>query len=260
MNQLSINTKKLGDYDYMNHQKIKVKNYKHLILNTSVVQTNLQKEQGLIIAKLSKPYSSYFVLLSMLLETFVCLEYKYHFSIFKSHDFKHPSGIKYIYKIKTKPYPKIYYRFGMFELIKEYFLSPQKDTLFIRYRLSEAPTSAKLVIEPLLAFRETKKLAKMNQMILPRMRNFENGFGFSLYKDFPELKFLSDSPLRFISESKWIKNIKLIEKNKPQSEDLYHPGKIIFTIKKNKPIILSVGLEQLSFEEINKAYEREVFT
>jgi len=259
MNQLSINTKRLIDYDYMNHQKIKVKNYKHLILNTSVVQTNLEKEQGLIIAKLSKPFSSYFVLLSMLLETFNCSEYNYHFSIFKSGDFKHPSGLKYIYKIKTKPYPKIYYRFGVFELIKEYFLSPQKDTLFIRYSLSDAPTDAKLVIEPLLAFRETKKLGKVNQLVLPKIRNLNNGIGISLYKDFPELKFLSNSILNFIGESKWIKNVKLLEKKKSKMEDLYHPGKLIFSIKKNKPIILSIGLEQLSFEEINCAYEREVF-
>ena len=254
MKELSINSKRLGDYDYMNHQKIKVKNYKHLILNTSVVQTNLEKEQGLIIAKLSKPYSSYFVLLSMLLETFNCLEYNYHFSIFKFGDFKHPSGIKYIYKIKTKPYPKIYYRFGVFELIKEYFLSPQKDTLFIRYSLSDAPTDAKLFIEPLLAFRETKMLAKVNQMVFPKIRNLDNGIGISLYNDFPELKFLSNTNLNFFVESQWVKNVKLLEKAKPKMEDLYHPGKLIFTIKKNKPIILSIGLEQLSFEEINGAF------
>ncbi len=255
MKHIKIKPKNLTDYDYLKDQIVKVRNNTYSMLNTSLVQVNEHREQGLFIARLPKPSESYYVLLSALHETIQLEDYQYHLSVRKQGDCYKLSGLKYLSEIKTQPYPKFIYSFGMMVLQKEILLSPVQNVLFIRYKLLEAPQDVQLILKPLLAFRDINSLSHANNRINHEISRFDSGIGFRIYTNFPSLYFMSDKTIHFIPKGRWIKNIELHESRKESNEDLYNPGEFRQMLKAGESVIFATGLDLFTREEIKNAFE-----
>lgn len=215
-------------------------------INTSIITCNTRRYHGLLAVTLDRFGGDRFLLLSSLDETLVVGGKQFNLGIHCYGDIYEPRGHKYIVDFEADPMPKITYKVGQVVFRKTYFLGPDSDRVIVRYELLESPADVKVIIKPLLAFRQTHALTHKNDHANLGFKQIPGGASFNMYAGFPDLNIQIDARPKFTHTPYWNMNVTYSDEYRRGfdcQEDLFMPGCFEFTIKPGKPVHLSAATD-----------------
>ena len=134
-------------------------------MSSTVVLCNTRKYHGLMVLPIDALGGERHVLLSQLDETLVVAEHDFHLATRKYRDIYYPKGHKYLEHFQLAPTPTFCYRVGNLLLRKELLFASREDQLMVRYTLVEGDEEVKLLICPLLAYRNAHALTTENMSL-----------------------------------------------------------------------------------------------
>jgi len=242
---LKFNKAELVNLSYSLKREIILANKVGSCCNTSIVTCNTRRYHGLFSVTLDRFGGDKYLLLSSLDESLLVQGKQFNLGIHCYGDIYEPRGHKYVVDFSAGTVPQITYKVGEIVFRKSLLLSPQRDQLFIKYELLEAPSSISLQLKPFLAFRNIHSLTHQNYEANLGHKDMANGVAFCMYEGFPWLHIQSSE-----EETKWIDapcwNNNLVYSNEYRrgfecKEDLFTPGLMTLEMKKGDDVVISVS-------------------
>lgn len=231
-------------------------------MSSSVVLCNTRKYHGLMVLPLEQFGGERYVLLSNLDETVVVAEHDFHLSTRKYRDVYYPKGHKYLESFHLAPTPTFYYRIGSLLLKKELLFVEKQDQLLVRYTLLEGSGRVKLLIYPLLAFRNAHALTVENMELNTNYTALrDSGIVFKMYAEFPELVFHVNRPSEYIHAPDWNRGVFYVQeaaRGYPSVEDLWMPGTFEVEFSEGESVILSVSTLRTLGKDLERKFEKEL--
>ncbi|MGP1362972.1 MAG: amylo-alpha-1,6-glucosidase [Bacteroides sp.] len=229
---------------------------------STTVLCNTRKYHGLMVLPLEQFGGERYVLLSNLDETLVVADHDFHLSTRKYSDIYYPKGHKYLEYFSLAPTPTFCYRVGNLLLRKELLFAEKQDQLMVRYTMLEGGDTVKLLIYPLLAYRNAHALTVAN---LDLNTNYtalrDGGVLFKLYAEFPELVFHANQPAEYVHAPDWNRGIYYTQeasRGYPSTEDLWMPGTFELELSPEKPVILSVSTLRTLGKDLDRKFDKEL--
>ena len=231
-------------------------------MSSTVVLCNTRKYHGLMVLPLEQFGGERYVLLSNLDETLVVAEHDFHLSTRKYRDVYYPKGHKYLERFLLAPTPTFYYRVGSLLLKKELLFVEKQEQLLVRYTLVEGSGRVKLLIYPLLAFRNAHALTVENMEVNTNYTSLrDGGVVFKMYAEFPELVFHVNRPSEYIHAPDWNRGVFYVQealRGYPSVEDLWMPGTFELEFTEGESVILSVSTLRTQGKELSQKFEKEL--
>lgn len=230
---------------------------------SSIVGCNTRKYHGLLVVPIPELSPNNHVLLSSLDLTIIQHDAPFNIAV---HEYKgdvfSPKGNKYIREYNVDVTSSTTYRVGGVVMRREHLFCHFQHRIILKYTLLEAHSKTQLKFSPFLAFRDVKMLTHKNANINEAYDLVKGGIRTRLYDTYPDLfmQFTAED-IDFISEPHWNENIAYLkerERGYEYLEDLYVPGYFTCSIKKNKPVYFTAGLEEINPEELEILFNREV--
>ena len=229
---------------------------------TTIVCCNTRKYHGLLLCPIEKFDNEVFVLLSSIDETIIQHDQSFNLGVHQYPDgIYEPKGHKYIIDFEIDPTPTITYRVGGVVLKKELLMVHNSDQFMIKYTLLEAHSPTKLVLRPLLAFRNRHQLSKANLFLDTDIDRIDNGIASCLYNGFPVLNLQLSKENTFNSIPDWYYNVVYYEEKKrgyDYMEDLYTPGYFETSIEKGENIVFSASLKEENSKKLSTSFDKEL--
>ncbi|MDR2908074.1 MAG: amylo-alpha-1,6-glucosidase, partial [Bacteroidales bacterium] len=216
---------------------------------TTLSHCNTRKYHGLLVCPMPNLDGEKHVLLSTIDETIEQHGEQFNLGLhqFCNKNF-HPKGHKYLREYVMAPHPKKTFRIGGVLFSKEAIFVSNKDCIIIKYTLEEAHSETKLIIKPLLAFRNIHQLSKANNDVNTSFEEVANGISTTMYNVYPRLFMQLSKKAEYRHHPDWYYNVeyqKELERGYEGLEDLYRPGTFEMDIKKGESIYFAVGLEEI---------------
>ncbi|MBQ0077178.1 MAG: glycogen debranching enzyme N-terminal domain-containing protein [Bacteroidales bacterium] len=224
--------------------------------NTSIVTCNTRRYHGLFAVTLDRFGGDRFLLLSSVDETLVVDGKQFNLGIHCYGDIYEPRGHKYVVDYEADPVPCITYKVGQVVFRKSLLLCRDKDRLFIKYELLEAPAKVKLQLKPLIAFRNIHDLTHRNDAANTSFDEAEGGVSYREYAGFPNLFLQLSRKSEYHHAPCWNMNITYSDEYRRGfdcREDLLMPGWFELELGTKGSVILSVG----KVEERPASFTRE---
>ena len=231
-------------------------------MSSTVVLCNTRKYHGLMVLPIDALGGERHVLLSQLDETLVVAEHDFHLATRKYRDIYYPKGHKYLEHFQLAPTPTFCYRVGNLLLRKELLFASREDQLMVRYTLVEGDEDVKLLICPLLAYRNAHALTTENMSLNTHYgATRDGGIAFKMYPDFPELVFQTSSDADYVHAPDWNRGLFYVQEEQrgyPSQEDLWMPGTFEVILTPHKPLILSVSTSRSLGHDLYRKFEKEL--
>ena len=243
---LKFNKSELVNLEYSLKREIIVANKTGAYCNTSIVDCNTRRYHGLLVVPVDKLGGGKYVLLSSLDESLVISGRQFNLGIHCYGDVYEPRGHKYIVDFDADPAPEIVYKVGDILFSKTVLMAPDKDQVFIKYHLIEAPDKATLMLKPFLAFRNVHSLTNQNPEARTYYKEIPNGVSFNLYDSFPDLNLQLSSKSQFKSLPYWYNGVTYSDEMRRGfncREDLFVPGYFMTTLKPGESIVFSASVD-----------------
>jgi len=245
---LKFNKSELVNLEYSLKREVLGSNKTGAYCNTSIIDCNTRRYHGLLAVTLDRFGGDKFLLLSGIDETVVVGGKQFNLGIHCYGDIYEPRGHKYIVDFSANPVPSLTYKVGEVLIRKSLLLAQDKDQVMLRYELLESPSPVKLLLRPLLAFRNIHDLTHENPQARLAGTPIECGMSFNMYSFFPDLNIqTSDRKARFTGEGYWLNNITYSDEYRRGfdcKEDLYSPGYFEVSFKEAGSLVLSASLQR----------------
>ncbi len=245
---LKFNKSELVNLSYSLKREILSANKTGAYCNTSIVTCNTRRYHGLLAVTLDRFGGDKFLLLSSVDESLVVNGKRFNLGIHCYGDIYEPRGHKYVVDFSADRVPQITYKVGDIVFRKSLLLAPDKDQLFIRYELLEAPATATLELRPFLAFRNIHALTHVNSDAVTTGMHVTNGMAYRMYANFPSLNLqMSDKDAKFAEAPCWYNNITYSDEYRRGfdcREDLMSPGQFLMKLRAGGSVILSASLRE----------------
>lgn len=231
-------------------------------MSSTVTLCNTRKYHGLMVLPLEQFAGERHVLLSNLDETLVVAEHDFHLATRKYRDVYYPKGHKYLERFYLNPTPTFFYRVGSLLLKKELLFVEKQDQLLVRYTLLEGEGSVKMLLSPLLAYRNAHKLTTANMALDTHYTALrDKGVVFKMYPEFPELVFHWDHPSDYVHAPDWNRGVFYAQEEArgyPSTEDLWVPGTFEVELPLGEAVILSVATSRTLGKDLTKKFDKEL--
>ncbi len=254
---LKFNKAELVNLSYSLKREIISTNKTGAYLNTSIVACNTRRYHGLLAVTLDRFGGDRFLLLSSLDESLVVGGKQFNLGIHCYGDIYEPRGHKYVVDFVSDPVPQITCKIGSIVFRKSFLLCPDRDQIYVKYELLEAPDSASLQIRPLLAFRNIHDLTHTNDVADGSAKPAKNGAAFRLYEAFPDLFLQFSKAPKFNADPVWYYGVTYSDEYRRGfdcKEDLLSPGIFSVNLKAGESVIVSAATGEYNPREFKKDY------
>ena len=249
MDFLKFNKAELVNLEYSLKREIILANKTGAYCNTSIVTCNTRRYHGLLAVPVDDFGGDKFMLLSSVDESLIINGKQFNLGIHCYGDIYEPRGHKYIVDYTQNPYPEVTYKVGDIVFTKSLILVPDSDQLLIRYQLVEAPSKARLILKPFLAFRNVHNLTHQNDNARLDADNVAGGVSFNMYEGFPDLNLQLSGISKFRPQPMWYNGITYSDEYRRGfdcKEDLYVPGTFELELKPGDSVVLSASTEEVN--------------
>lgn len=255
---LKFNKAELVNLSYSLKREIICANKTGAYCNTSIVTCNTRRYHGLLAVTLDRFGGDRFLLLSSLDESLIVNGKQFNLGIHCYGDIYEPRGHKYVVDFAADPVPQITFKIGSIVFRKSLLLCPDRDQLYIKYELLEAPDAATVQIRPMLAFRNIHALTQANDVADGTAKPASNGAAFRLYEAFPDLFIQFSKTVKFNSDPVWYYGITYSDEYRRGfdcKEDLLSPGVFSVNMKAGESVYLSADKYEREPKSFKKDYE-----
>ena len=257
---LKFNKAELVNLSYSLRREIISTNKTGAYLNTSIVACNTRRYHGLLAVTLDRFGGDRFLLLSSLDESLIVGGKQFNLGIHCYGDIYEPRGHKYVVDFVSDPVPQITCKIGSIVFRKSLLLCPDRDQIYVKYELLEAPDSASLQIRPLLAFRNIHDLTHTNDAADGSAKPAKNGAAFRLYDAFPDLFIQFSKAPKFSADPVWYYGITYSDEYRRGfdcKEDLLSPGIFSVNLKAGESVIVSAATAEYNPKDFKKDYNAQ---
>ena len=127
--------------------------------SSTIIGVNTRRYHGLLIAR-PEGVEHATLFLSTLEEQVIMGDDSFYLSCHIYPDTIHPTGFMYIKEFRLDPFPTYVYKIRDSEIEKTVFMVYGKNTVVVRYRLTEGREAVAVKIRPLVAFRSYHALSR----------------------------------------------------------------------------------------------------
>ncbi|MEK7400267.1 MAG: amylo-alpha-1,6-glucosidase [Candidatus Poribacteria bacterium] len=191
--------------------------------SSTIINVNTRGYHGLLVSALKPPLQRVLTL-SKVEDTIIFNGKRYELSCNQYQNAIYPEGHKYLSSFRIDQYPTFRYKVENLFIEKSIFMAYGKNTVFIVYRLIDAPSPVVIELRPLIACRDFH--ARMHEWLNPNI-NAQYGID-SISVDMINIKLsLLLNGGKFDYQPYWYRNFEYaIEAQRCQEayEDLYSPG------------------------------------
>ncbi|MDR2906867.1 MAG: amylo-alpha-1,6-glucosidase, partial [Bacteroidales bacterium] len=249
MSYINFDRHQLVNLEYSLNKELLRANRSGSFSCTTIAHCNTRKYHGLLICPAPNMDGGKHVLLSSIDETIEQHGEPFNLGLHQ-YSGKHfsPKGHKYLREYVLVPHPKKTYRIGDVLFTKECLFVTDKDCQIIKYTLEEAHDDTKLIIKPLLAFRNIHQLGKANDDVNTVFDTIGNGIRTRMYDAYPYVYMQLSKKATYIHQPDWYYNIeyqKELDRGYEGHEDLFANGYFEVDIKKGESIYFTVGLDEI---------------
>ena len=257
---LKFNKAELVNLSYSLKREIICANKTGAYCNTSIVACNTRRYHGLLAVTLDRFGGDRFLLLSSLDESLIVNGKQFNLGIHCYGDIYEPRGHKYVVDFAADPVPQITCKIGSIVFRKSLLLCPDRDQLYIKYELLEAPDAATVQFRPLLAFRNIHALTQANDVASGAAKPAANGAAFRLYEAFPDLYLQFSKAVKFNSDPVWYYGVTYSDEYRRGfdcREDLLSPGLFSVNMKPGEALYVSASKYEEDPKTFKKDYEAQ---
>jgi len=229
--------------------------------STTLLGVNTRKYHGLFVAPQELIDGERHVLVAYLNETIVIDNMEFHLGV---HQYQGgmiaPKGNKYLQKFNADLIPTYHFRVGKFNFTKELLMCNDEDRVILKYTILDDYESAKILFEPLLAFRNAHQLTHQNPHVNTSYKSINNGVEYCLYENYTPVAIQSNKDVAYLHAPVWFNNFEYEEEVKrgyDAHEDLITLGKISVKVEHNE-IYLSIGTKPIAPDKIQALFEEEL--
>lgn len=226
--------------------------------SSTIAGCNTRKYHGLLVSRLNQPEGK-FVLLSKFEESLISNDVETGISTNQYQGSVSPNGYKYlvgyvhdktpIFKIQT---PKV-------NVTKRLVMIQNQNTVACQYECSKNTNDSKLLIRPMLAFRDFHGLTGENVFLQVRTYPAKNGFKIQPYDGMPAIYIQTNGSFEFFPAPNWYKNIEYSQELKrgfKATEDLFCPGMFEIKFPKGQKLIVTASTEEI--DDVQHIYDNEI--
>ncbi|MEP6820274.1 MAG: amylo-alpha-1,6-glucosidase [bacterium] len=228
--------------------------------SSTIVGLNTRRYHGLLTAA-TKPPVGRVVMLSKLEEVLIIDGRRYELSANQYPGVIHPQGHQFQTNFRLDPFPVFTYEVEGLRLEKSVFMVQGQNTSVVQYELEDGPrqempppTSIKLEIRPLLAFRDYHNTTHENGALNPHVVVEAGTATVTPYNDLPSLHFAHD-PGEVSRNGSWYRNFEYSverERGLDYAEDLFSPFAITLDLASLNRTTIIASTER---HDISKADE-----
>lgn len=262
MSYIDFNKTQLINLKYSLHRELLRTNRAGSYASTTIITTNTRKYHGLLVVPQPQIDDSNHVLLSEIDETIIANNFEFHVGMrmYPGRVYE-PKGHKYLKEFVSDPNPKLIFRMGGIEFIKEYIFSVNDDRLFIKYTLESASQEVTFRLKPFLAFRNVHSLGKANNQVNRDFKEVKNGVSWQMYEGYSNLFMQFSKKPNYTHTPDWYYDIEYIrerERGYESTEDLFVPGYFDVQLKAGESVVISASLKEENPSYIKRQWTSEV--
>jgi len=227
--------------------------------SSTITGLNTRRYHGLLIAA-TKPPVGRFVLLSKLEETLLINGRCYELSSNQYPGVIHPQGFNYQTGFRLDPFPRFTYEIEGLRLEKSVFMVQGENTTVVQYEVEHNNRDIKLVVRPLIAFRDYHGTTHENSALNPHIEIQPGQVRFKPYGDLPTLH-LAHDPAGIDPNGFWYRNFQYAieqERGLDFAEDLFSPCALTFDLNATKKISIIASTERHQITKADSYRETEI--
>ena len=227
--------------------------------SSTVAGLNTRRYHGLLVAA-TKPPVGRFVLLSKLEETLLINGRCYELSSNQYPGVIHPQGFNYQTGFRLDPFPRFTYEIEGVRLEKSVFMVQGENTTVVQYEVEHNNRDIKLVVRPLIAFRDYHGTTHENSALNPHIEIEPGQVRFKPYGDLPTLH-LAHDPAGIDPNGFWYRNFQYAieqERGLDFAEDLFSPCALTFDLNATKKISIIASTERHQITKADRYRETEI--
>ncbi len=217
--------------------------------SSTITGGNSRKYHGLLVTRLENPPGKY-VLLSKYEESLVSSlddsETYVSTSIYSGST--QPQGNRFLTEFKTAKTPLFKFNTPDINITKQISMIQGENTVITSYKCTKNDNDSKLIIRPLLAFRDFHGLSHSNSDLQVRTFPAKNGFFMTPYNGMPSIYIQITGDFEFFPAPDWYRNFhyqKEMERGFEHTEDLFCPGMFEITLNKGDNILVSASVNEI---------------
>ncbi len=262
MSYIQIDKNKLINLNYsLSREKLRT-NRAGSYASSTIINCNTRKYHGLLVVPQPLIDDQNHVLLADVDENIIVNNYEFHLgSRMYRGEILEPKGHKYIKDYTADPNPRLLYRLGTVELVKEIIFAQNEDRILFRYHVQKADMPLTIQIRPFLAYRNVHSLSKTNTYADTRYKPAKNGVAWQMYKGYSRVYMQFSKKAEYVHIPDWYYNVEYIrekERGYEYLEDLYTPGYFELTLKEGESVVISSGLSEKNPAAFKRQFEAEV--
>jgi predicted glycogen debranching enzyme len=238
--------------------------------SSTIVGLNTRRYHGLLVAALRPPVDRH-LLLSKLEESVLVGERRYELSANEYPGAIHPHGHRCLRRFRLDPFPVLSYEIEGITLEKSIFMLHGEHTTVVQYTvqrsnqdrdLRERPAdpSLRLVVRPLIAFRDFHDLTHENRAIDATVGIREHRASIQPYRGLPSLHFSHDGD-ELDPAGYWYRRLQYrIERERGLDfeEDLFSPFALTFHLDDRSSATIVASLEPFDLGSVERRRQAEV--
>ena len=232
--------------------------------SSTIIGLNTRRYHGLLIAATKPPVGRY-VLLSKLEETLVIDGQAFDLSANRYPGLIHPQGFRHLNQFRLDPFPVFTYEIEGIEIEKSVFMIYGENSTVIHYDLKknkrpERPRNLRLVIRPLIAFRDYHSATHQNGSINPSV---EERSGLATVTPYPKLPsmHLAHDAAELRKTGDWYRNLEYDaerERGLDFSEDLFNPLELSFELSLRGEASIIAAMEPRDVAKVVEYWQAEI--
>lgn len=213
----------------------------------TITGANTRRYHGLLTAALNPP-GGRMLLLSKLEETLVIGNRRIDLSTNEYAGAIHPEGYLLLSNFRLDPFPTWTFEVEGLRLEKSVLMPQGSNTVQVEYKLLQAPTGIKPVLElrPLIAFRDYHATTHENSNLNTAIESTPNSASLQPYRSLPRLYFAHDAE-QFQEQGYWYKNFFYRveqERGLDFEEDLFNPFLFLWNLAEKPAATVIASTQQ----------------
>ena len=226
--------------------------------SSSISGCNTRRYHGLLVARLERPAGK-FVLLSRYEESLYDHPTEQSISTAQYPGKVQPDGYRHMASYSFDKTPVFTFRTPHVNLTRRVAMISGRNAVFTKYECTKNPRAARLVIRPLLAYRDFHALTCQNVTLQVRTFPARQSFKIQPYEGMPPLFIQTTGRFEFFPSPVWYRHVEYareMERGFPFQEDLFSPGMFEIDFPKGAELLVSASTTELS--DLDPIWEREM--
>ncbi len=232
--------------------------------SSTIIGLNSRRYHGLLVAATKPPVGRY-VLLSKLEDTLVIEGQAFDLPANRYPGVIHPQGFRYLKQFRLDPFPVFTYEIEGIEIEKSVFMIYGENSTVIHYDLKKnnppkRPRNLRLVIRPLIAFRNYHSTTHQNGVIKPAVEERSGLATVTPYPGLPSLHLAHDAA-ELRKTGGWYRNFEYDaerERGLDFSEDLFNPLELSFELGLRGEASIIASTEPRDVTQVVEYWQAEI--